>query len=218
MRTRNIHDHIGEKYGRWTVMRYVGTDEKYRRRVLVKCECGTERTVRFSELKYGASTSCGCYSKERAKRDATKHGLCRKTPLYDVWVGMKNRCNNIRSNVYNYYGGRGITICKEWEDNFEVFFNWAIENGYKKGLQLDRENNEKGYSPSNCRFITSKLNNRNKRNNILITYNGNTRILADWCDLFGLKHNVVTRRIERGWPVERIFAPATRSNRITKLI
>ena len=99
-------------------------------------------------------------------RTYQKHNL-RHHPLYDVWKSMKYRCHNPNNRVYKYYGGRGIAVCRGWLNNFKAFYDWAISNGYEKGLQLDRENNDSDYKPSNCRFVTSAVNNQNKRNNKL---------------------------------------------------
>ena len=99
-----------------------------------------------------------------------KHGLT-KHPLYCVWHNMKTRCYNPKRKAYKYYGGRGITVCDEWLFDFEAFYTWAINNGYKKGLQIDRENNDKNYNPENCRFITPRENVRNRGKHIYYTKN-----------------------------------------------
>ena len=91
-----------------------------------------------------------------------KHGLC-EHPLYNVWKNMKKRCYN--KNVYNYksYGGRGIIVCDEWRNNFKAFYDWALNNDYEKGLEIDRVDNDGNYEPSNCRFVTRSENQKNKR-------------------------------------------------------
>lgn len=94
------------------------------------------------------------------------------TILYNKWQKMKARCNNIKHPAYKNYGGRGITVCEEWTHDFMLFYTWAIDNGYKEGLALDRRDNNKGYSPDNCRFVTHKENDNNKRTNRYVTING----------------------------------------------
>ena len=95
----------------------------------------------------------------------------RGTKLYNVWKEMRQRCNNPKHNHYKRYGGRGITVCKEWDDP-EAFYNWAVNNGYKEGLTLDRINNDKGYSPDNCRWVTVKEQCKNRSSNHLISFMG----------------------------------------------
>lgn len=112
-----------------------------------------------------------------------KHGMASKGkihPLYRVWASMKSRCYNKKYHNYSDYGGRGIIICDAWINNYEIFHNWAIENGYKKGLSLDRENNNGNYEPSNCRWVTNKIQSRNRRSNHFITAFGETKHFEDW--------------------------------------
>lgn len=105
------------------------------------------------------------------KKLFTKRGLC-KNPLYQVWANMKNRCYRVNSEVYIRYGGRGIIVCKEWRDNPKSFIKWAEKSNYKKGLQIDRENNRGNYNPVNCRFVTRKINSQNRSNSLIWTVNG----------------------------------------------
>ena len=114
-----------------------------------------------NHLKSGKIKSCGCLNKQ----GNPKHGL-RYTRLYRIWINMKTRCYNKNTNRYKDYGARGITICNEWRNDFMSFYNWSMNNGYDENLTIDRINNDKNYEPSNCRWITVKEQNRNKRNNI----------------------------------------------------
>jgi len=132
------------------------------REALFKCYCGKEFSVRIKDVKSGNTKSCGCYKIKNMKKIATTHGLTNH-PLYEVWCGMKKRCYNKNSSNYKYYGGRGILIHKNWVNNFKTFYNWAVANGYKKGLTIDRINNNYGYVWFNCRFVTRVINSRNKR-------------------------------------------------------
>lgn len=206
---------IGEKFGRWTVLEYIGSDASYRSMVKAKCDCGTYRNVRLSELRYGASTSCGCYNREIVALTATKHGFS-KTPIYMVWIAMRDRCYNSNNENYIHYGGRGIAVCDEWNIDFLVFMNWCLSNGWKKGLEIDRIDNAGIYSPNNCRIVTEAINSRNKRSNVFLTINGETKVIMDWCKQFGFNHNTISRRVKKGWPIEKIFIPATHKNRIVK--
>ena len=111
--------------------------------------------------------SCGCMKKEFGKinKNALKHGEV-KTRLYSIWGNMKNRCSNPNSQAYKYYGGRGITICPEWANDYTKFRDWSINNGYVESLEIDRRNNDGNYEPNNCRFVTRTENLRNRRNTI----------------------------------------------------
>lgn len=123
---------------------------------LCQCDCGSDPKILMGKvLKSKAILSCGCIRKNQYKT----HGLT-YTPLYKVWCGMKGRCSNENNKGYNDYGGRGIKICDEWVNDFETFYNWAIENGFKKGLVIDRKNNDMGYFPNNCHWVTQMENNK----------------------------------------------------------
>lgn len=115
-----------------------------------------------------------------------KHGLYREhKDLFNLWQTMKTRCENTNRDNYGRYGARGISVCEEWKEA-KNFVEWAMANGYQKGLQLDRIDNNKGYSPDNCRFVTAKENNRNRRNSKFITINGKTKSVAEWCEIIGV--------------------------------
>lgn len=133
-----------------------------KRYLTVKCECGTEKDIRIDHIIHRHTKSCGkC---DRSKRCIT-HGLTYH-PLYSVWLNMKNRCYNENVDSYKNYGGRGITMCKEWLGSFRTFYDWSIENGWQKGLEIDRRENNGPYEPSNCRYVTCKENARNRRNTL----------------------------------------------------
>lgn len=108
-----------------------------------------------------------------------KHGY-RRHPLYRLWSLIKTRCCNPACEAYPRYGGRGITICNEWKDNFIPFRDWALTNGYEQGLEIDRINNDGNYEPTNCHFVTRRENSNNRRNNKKITAFGETKTVADW--------------------------------------
>ena len=155
-----VIDLTGKKFGRLTVIKQ--DKESKRTKWICKCECGNIKSVYACHLKDGSSTSCGCFQKEKVKQSNSKHGYT-KTSLHNRWKTMKQRCCNKNDKNYKNYGGRGITVCDEWND-FENFKNWALLNGYEQGLQLDRIDNNKGYSPDNCRWCKASVNNHNRRN------------------------------------------------------
>lgn len=161
----NWKDIQGQKYGRLRVIsiRKVGDHMPM---ALCLCDCGNEKVIQVSSLKRGAATSCGCFQREKAAVFFTKHGL-KKHPLCDVWFNIKARCYDPKNIGYHNYGGRGITVCEEWMNNMESFVKWGMANGYQKGLDIDRRDNNGNYEPGNCRFVTRKVNCNNKRNNRL---------------------------------------------------
>lgn len=108
-----------------------------------------------------------------------KHGQC-GTRLYNIFRGMKKRCYNKNCKDFYKYGGRGITVCDEWKDSFQAFYDWSIANGYFDNLTIDRIDNNKGYSPDNCRWVDIKTQSNNTRKNVFLTYNGETMTLAEW--------------------------------------
>ncbi len=158
---------MNTKYGRWEVLKVLEERAKNGKiKILCKCECGTIRDVIFDNVKRGKSRSCGCLERELTSKRSFKHGYSKTGklhPLYKVWSGVKERCVNKNHKSYKYYGGRGIELCKEWLDNPKSFIEWGLSNGYKKGLEIDRIDNDKSYSPINCRFITHQRNCINQR-------------------------------------------------------
>lgn len=132
-----------------------------------------------------------------------KHGLY-KSRLYNIWKHMKSRCNNPKDAKYHNYGGRGILVCKEWDD-FIPFYEWAISNGYRDDLEIDRTNNDGNYCPSNCRWVTRKVQCNNFSRNHLITYNGETHTMQEWSELLGVNKSTMSTRAWRGWSDEEIL-------------
>lgn len=125
--------------------------------------------------------------------------------LYAVWCAMKERCNNTHNKRYPRYGGRGIRVCKEWSNDFSDFAKWAENNGYRDGLTIDRMENDGNYCPENCRWVTTKQQNRNYSRNHMITYNGKTQCIADWADETGIKAVTILYRLGRGKQLPEVF-------------
>lgn len=160
-KARNL---IGKTFGRLTVVKEGGRSTGGNIRWICKCECGKEKEISSNYLKPDGSgtKSCGCLSIETH----TTHNLS-KHPLYQIYNGIKARCYYKNHIAYHNYGGRDIKICDEWLSDFKAFYDWAINNGWENGLQIDRKNNNKNYSPDNCRFVTNLKNCQNTRKSMI---------------------------------------------------
>ena len=198
---------IGQKFGLLTVIEKSKQNSKRGRFWVCHCECGNtkEKPVRTSHLTKARVISCGCVSKYNRAHfgDRWKTHGCPNKKLYWVWSAMKGRCLNKSNKQYKDYGERGIDICVEWI-NYEHFYKWAIENGYKQGLTIDRLDNDKGYNPSNCRWADNFQQSQNRRSNHFVTHEGQTKTLAEWGRDFGIKENTLYTRLKRG---HELFAP-----------
>lgn len=169
---------------------------------LCKCDCGNEITVIGSDLRNGHTQSCGCFRKDVTQKEATVHGKSH-TQLYRIWCAMKTRCNNPNAENYPNYGGRGIKLCADWENNFDSFYEWSMLHGYKPGLTIERIQVDGNYEPANCKWVTFKEQCVNKTNTKYVTYNGETKSLKEWSDETGLVYSCLLWRINAGWSVEK---------------
>lgn len=142
-----------------------------------------------------------------------KHGMTKTRP-YRIWQSMKNRCSNTRSLRYVDYGGRGITVCDEWKNDFQAFYDWAMNNGYSDELTLDRIDNNGNYSPDNCRWATPAEQNSHTRKSCLLEYNCEVRTLKEWCEKLKLPYWRMKDRINRnGWTVQKAFETPIRKHK-----
>lgn len=203
----------GTQSHRWTFLEE-GRTEKGRRSFLCRCACGTERLLAPVDFLDGRTKSCGCYNAEVAKERATKHGR-RSTALYQVWLRMRQRCNNPNATGYANYGGRGIRVCDEWEASFEAFRDWVLAAGYLEGAtyrqEIDRINNDGNYEPENCRIVLPKPNRNNTRGNRMIEAFGETKSMSDWARDWrcAVSYYALRQRVtQAAWPPEAaISAP-----------
>lgn len=194
----NLVDLTGKRFGRLLVIKrdedHAQNGNRKRTFWVCKCDCGNIVSVNADSLKRGATNSCGCILKEVASRKAKIHGES-KTKLYMVWRGMKTRCYNKNCEAYRDYGGRGIFICDEWVDDYASFRDWSLSNGYKPGLSIDRIDNNKGYSPSNCRFVSMLVQSNNKRNNVMLKYNDEYHSIAEWSRILGIPYKTISDKV-----------------------
>lgn len=192
-----LKDLTGHRFERLTVIERADNCKSGRSMWWCKCDCGKEICVIGQNLVRGSTKSCGCLYEERAHRKSD-------TRLYSIWSGMKTRCSNPHHHEFYNYGGRGIAVCAEWKENFAAFYDWAVTSGYSDSLTLDRKDNNKGYSPENCRWATKKEQQNNRNCNHLLTYNGKTQTIKQWADELGIKRVTLQGRIVRyHWDVEK---------------
>ena len=200
----------GKKFGRLNVVKFVGMSRGHDSEFLCKCDCGEIRIVRGYSLKIGNTTSCGCYQKEVCSATFKGHGLS-KDPAYRIIMKMKERCENTNSTGFERYGGRGITICKEWSDHPETFVKWAYENGYSKELSVDRKDNNGNYEPGNCKWSTPTEQARNRRNNVFVKFDGREKVIAEWAEELWMSQDLLNRRYRTGDRGEYLFRPVDKN-------
>lgn len=153
---------IGTEFGRLLVLSVEDKITYKPRRLFCRCACGEERSIAYPELRSGDTRSCGCLSKETLIARSTTHGYSNE-PLFQVWTSMIFRCTKSNYKQAADYLGRGINVCKSWVEDYKVFKTWALENGYLPELQINRKDNDLGYTPDNCNFITACMNMHNTR-------------------------------------------------------
>lgn len=201
-------DLTGQRFGRWTVLRYAGSHNG-RAFWECRCDCGKIRDVRGSDLRNGRSTSCGCFRTEATAREntirKTTHGMSR-TRLYNTWANMKYRCSpSCSKHFYDLYYGRGIRVCPEWENDFEAFYRWAMAHGYRDELSIDRIDNDGNYEPSNCRWVTEEVQANNRSTSKFITYNGETLTEKQWAKKLNISYDTIRYNLSKGKTLEDII-------------
>jgi len=207
------NDYTGKRFGRLVCVERLPSrvqpsgQKKSMWKVL--CDCGNTAEIRGADLASGNTTSCGCFAKESAGKSNKTHGLSKIHPLFYLWCDMRSRCNSPKDPAYSRYGGRGITVCERWSS----FENFIADMGDRPaGYQLERVNNDLGYSPDNCTWATREAQCRNRRSNIKVTINGETLCLLDWCKKVSLPYARVRARIKKlNWSPERALGLQSRS-------
>ena len=203
---RKVKDLSGMTLGSLTVLSRVD-GFTHEARWLCRCTCGIERHYQSGKIICGTAR-CFCQG------GRVKHGGS-SDPLYSVWTHMNERCN---AQHFQRYGGRGISVCPVWKYEFTTFRAWALANGWKRGLEIDRINNDGNYAPDNCRFVDKVTNSRNRCTNVKVTHNGQTKLLVEWAEHMGLQPQTINNRIHRdGWAPERaVSTPVDFNSRFQK--
>lgn len=200
---------LGKKFGRLIVIKEyeskIQPSGQKKTMWLCKCDCGNKVVVSAYNLKK-QTRSCGCLQKELFLKMNKKHGMY-GTRLYRIWNNMKNRCYNKNVKAYKNYGDRGIKVCDEWLDKkngFKNFYLWAMNNGYKENLTIDRINNNGNYEPDNSRWATRSEQNHNRKNSIMLTYNGQTKHITEWAKEYNLSRDCLWERLYvLNWNLEK---------------
>lgn len=198
------------KYGNWTLLSNEG------RYSLCRCVCGTERRVVSYDLRSGKSKGCGCTRFERMTKarlqTVTKHGLSRSAPEYTIWIDMKRRCYQSQRTDYHRYGGRGITVCERWREDFSAFY--ADMGPRPEGYTLERRDNDGPYSPENCYWTPKIVQDNNKRTNRFIEFKGERMTVAEAERRFGFHRGCLLQRLNRGWSVEKAITTPTNARHL----
>jgi hypothetical protein len=202
---KRVKDLTGRTYGRLTVIGYSHVNGK----TAVwncRCSCGTEKTVRSTDLKSGSTQSCGCLHREKT----VTHGKT-KSRCYRIWRGMIQRCTNPNHELYHNYGGRGVTVSDDWR-SFELFYR-DMGDPPDDALTLERKDNDVGYCAGNCVWATWEEQSNNKRNSVFLEYDGKRQTIAQWAREYGFDNpSTLRNRVHRGWLLERALTEPIQRN------
>lgn len=201
---KTIKDYTGKKYGKLIVLEFI---ERKNRKTYWKCrcKCGNKIIIPITYLTTGDTKSCGCLRAEKSKERCLSRKKIKNKRLYSIWIDMRRRCYNSNRNSYKYYGNKGIKVCDEWKNNFMSFYNWAIINGYKDNLTIDRIDVNGNYEPNNCRWATLKEQANNTNGNHYVLYKNKKMTLKQFSENYNINYDLVKNRIRLGWDIEKIL-------------
>lgn len=207
-----LKDISGQHFGNLTVIKrdtsYISNKHT---KWICQCNCGNTKSIFRNALINGSTKSCGCQQFKGKPGINQTHGMS-KTRIYHEWLSMRRRCAKNSPDAYLYFN-RGITVCNEWQNNFMLFYQWSMENGYNDDLSIDRIDNNRGYCPDNCRWISMSDQQSNKRNNVKVQYNGKEYCLRQLCKKINFPYKTAHRRYQRmkaknqSINIEKLFAP-----------
>lgn len=199
----------GQIFGRWTVVSFAFARPPHRY-YNCRCVCGVERAVQGPSLVSGVSRSCGCLRREVSRNIRVKHDSCGH-PAYQSWTAMRRRCQDKNMTAYSNYGGRGISVCAEWQ-TFEGF--WEDMGAlWRQGLTIERNDNDGNYEPGNCRWATYKEQSHNKRNTVLVDTPWGLLAQSEAARRGGISLGALIHRMKTGWPKELWFSPSIRATK-----
>ena len=210
----------GTRFGRLVIVeeapRRIDKDGSPRRQFACLCDCGNRLVVPLARMRSGHTHSCGCLNRDARSARVSTHGMS-SCSEYKIWVCMIQRCHNPKRHEYRSYGGRGIVVCKRWQDSFEAFY---ADVGPRPSMKhsIDRFPNQNGnYEPGNCRWATRKQQQQNMRSNRLLTYKGETLCVGEWARRVGIGKVTLYNRIKQGWPIEAVLeTPPRYGNRVSR--
>lgn len=195
----------GNRFGKLIVIEdAIKLPNKTQNYCFVKCDCGNTKHIMKSSLIHAKTLSCGCIHKEWLIDRSKKHGLC-GTKIYKLFRGIVSRCYYKKNKGYMYYGGRGISIHNEWLENPMCFYDWAMQNGYKEGLSIERIDVNGNYEPSNCKWIPTIEQSMNTRRTIYIDYNNKKYRLHELCKIYSVESKNVHAYIKRNGNTEGVI-------------
>lgn len=194
--TYYFKDLTGKRFGRLVVQKQAGQTKHRNKTWVCKCDCGKTVTVAGGHLTSGHTKSCGCLAMEIRIKSAERHGYTTggKPRTFIIWNDMKARCLNPKSISYKSYGARGIKVCEEWME-FKNFHEWAISHGYNDNLTIDRIDNNKGYSPENCRWIPARENKIRQRRTRFIQIGTEVNSISGWCKKTGISKTIAYKAL-----------------------
>jgi hypothetical protein len=201
----NFIDLSGQRFGRLVVISRGENGHRWRTRWNCLCDCGVVCLIKTGNLRNKNTISCGCWQKENAKDYASTHGMSKKQ-TYKCWAEMKYRTKSETFEFAHRYIERGIKVCERWQNSFTDFY---LDMGEcPKGMSLDRIDNDGDYTPDNCRWATQQTQSNNRGSNRIITFNGDSKTIAEWARVSGIDDRTIWKRLNRGWGVEEsIFHP-----------
>lgn len=208
----------GQKYGKLTIIKEVSPIGS-KRRILCKCDCGNIKEYSMDRVIHGRTQSCGCIRKEMFIIHRNNNGTsvypkeATDSKLYKIWNSMKCRCYTVSSGAYFKYGAKGIRMCDEWKNDFMVFYNWALANGYSDELTIDRIDYRGNYEPSNCRWADIKTQANNKSNVRKYEYNGEMHTMTEWSEITNINYGALWVRLNvLGWSIEKALTTPVRDD------
>lgn len=201
-----MEDIVGKRFGKLVV---IGRDHSFKHpkytKWICKCDCGNEKSINRNSLVQGRTKSCGCESHKGKKGINRTHGMS-NTRIFGIWEKMRQRCKNQNDKYYSQYGGRGISVCMEWDSSFEKFYQWSVDNGYSDNLSIERIDVNGNYCPENCSWIPMSEQPRNRTNTIRVFYNGKEWCLRTLCGHLGFPYRSAYRRYSRWKKAGKVFS------------